>query len=478
MAGEPGRNVSALLTPSIKHSFQSESLGCSHFRSDHRLRYAYIAGAMYKGIASVDLVVRMGKNRLLGYLGTGGMRLETIEACIQEIRSRLSLEDSFGMNLLSNAIKPELEEATVELYLRQNIRRVEAAAFTYLTPALVYYRVKGLSLDSANSVQVPNHILAKVSHPELARAFMSPPPATIIQRLLEEKRITADEARLSERIPMAYDICVEADSGGHTDRGVAYVLMPVITGIRDQLMAAHRFTKRIRVGAAGGIGTPQAIAAALVLGADFVLTGSINQCSVEAGTSDLVKDMLSAANIQDTAMAPAGDMFEMGAKVQVLRKGVFFPARANQLYELYRRLDSIDQLDTKTKGMLEDRFFGRSLEAVWEETRNFYLEHAPDQLKEAERLPKRKMALIFQWYFVHSNRLAQQGVQEGKVNFQIQCGPALGAFNQWVKGSHLENWRNRHVDLMATSLMEGAAEYLQKWCALQVSNLLSGVSIP
>ena len=60
----------------------------------------------------------------------------------------------------------------------------------------------------------------------------------------------------------------------------------------------------IRVGAAGGIGAPEAAAAAFVMGADFVLTGSINQCTVEAGMSDAVKDLLLEINVQDTGYAP------------------------------------------------------------------------------------------------------------------------------------------------------------------------------
>lgn len=65
----------------------------------------------------------------------------------------------------------------------------------------------------------------------------------------------------------------------------------------------------------------------LYAGADFIITGSVNQCSVEAATSDEVKDLLQHINIQDTDYAPAGDMFEQGAKVQVLRRGVFFRSR-------------------------------------------------------------------------------------------------------------------------------------------------------
>lgn len=54
--------------------------------------------------------------------------------------------------------------------------------------------------------------------------------------------------------------------------------------------------------------------------ADFVETGSINQCTVEAGTSDMVKNMLLKLNIQDTDYVTASDMFEYGAKMQVVKK--------------------------------------------------------------------------------------------------------------------------------------------------------------
>src|SRR6185295_12181791 len=116
----------------------------------------------------------------------------------------------------------------------------------------------------------------------------------------------------------------------------------------------------IHVGAAGGIGTPQAAAAALIMGADFILTGSINQCTVEAGTSDAVKDLLQELNVQDTDYAPAGDMFEIGARIQVARRGLFFPARANKLYELYQRHGSLDEIDPKTRQQIQDRYFKRS----------------------------------------------------------------------------------------------------------------------
>lgn len=138
--------------------------------------------------------------------------------------------------------------------------------------------------------------------------------------MVQAGQITQEQAKRLAQVAMADDLCLEADSGGHTDGGVAYVLMPAITRLRDDMMKKYEYKKKVRVGAAGGIGTPEAAAAAFMLGADFIVTGSINQCTVEAGTSNNAKDMLEQINIQDTTYAPAGDMFELGAKVQVLKK--------------------------------------------------------------------------------------------------------------------------------------------------------------
>jgi trans-AT polyketide synthase/acyltransferase/oxidoreductase domain-containing protein len=230
-----------------------------------------------------------------------------------------------------------------------------------------------------------------------------------------------------------------------------------IIRLRDKINEKFKYQKKIRIGAAGGIGTPEAAAAAFILKADFIVTGSINQCTVEAGTSDLVKDMLEDINVQDTTYAPAGDMFEMGSKVQVLKLGVLFPSRANKLYDLYRNNDSLDSLDEKTKKQLQEKYFRKSFDEIYNDITSYY------PSKEIERMnknPKYKMALIFRWYFGESTRQALYGNEDRKVDFQIHCGPALGAFNQWVKGTEYESWRNRHVDEIAIQLMEATASLL------------------
>jgi trans-AT polyketide synthase/acyltransferase/oxidoreductase domain-containing protein len=275
--------------------------------------------------------------------------------------------------------------------------------------------------------------------------------------LLESKRITAEEAELSDKIPMAEDLCVEADSGGHTDQRSPYGIMPAIMKLRDEYMSECNYSKRVRVGAAGGIGTPEAACAAFILGADFIVTGSINQCTVEAGTSNTVKDMLQEMNVQDTDYAPAGDMFEVGARVQVLKKGLFFPARANKLYNLYQQHNSLDEIDEKTRRQLQSSYFKRSFDEIYQDLLKLF----PFERDRAEKNPKYKMAFIFKTYFYRATELAISGSEEQKVDYQVYTGPALGAFNQWVKGTELQDWRNRHVDLIAEKLMQSTAELMR-----------------
>lgn len=450
-----------------------EHLGNAEFKRDYGISYAYLAGAMYKGIASKEMVVKLGKAGFLGYLGTGGLRLSRIESDIQYIQTHLNRSEPYGMNLLCNLIKPSFEEETVALFLQYGIKNIEAAAYMQITPALVHFRLKGLCLDPQGNIILPHRVIAKVSRPEVAEVFMSPAPSNIVKKLIADGRLTAEEARLGEEIPLSHDICLESDSGGHTDQRIALTLIPSILSLRKKIMSKYHYKKVPRIGAAGGIGTPEAAAAVFVMGADFILTGSINQCTVEAGTSDSVKDLLQDIDIQDTTYAPAGDMFELGAKVQVLRKGLLFPARANKLYDLYCHYNSLDEIDQKTKTQIQERYFRRSFQEVWEETKAYYLKEKPDEIEKAEKNPKHKMSLIFRWYFIHTTRLAMKGNVEQQVDYQVHCGSSLGAFNQWVKGTPLENWRNRHVDEIAKKLMQETADLLnQRFKSLSPSNLL------
>ncbi|MDB2407960.1 PfaD family polyunsaturated fatty acid/polyketide biosynthesis protein [Jannaschia sp.] len=439
-----------------------ETLGSAAFRADYGLTQAYMAGAMVKGISSAAMVIRMARAGRLAVYGTGGQPEEEIDARLTEIAAAVPEGAAWGVNMLSAHGDVEHETAFVARLLRHGVRIVEASAFMEVTDALVEFRLSDLDADAQGRPIARSRIIAKISRPEVAAAFLAPPDPAVVDRLLQAGRITPEAAALAPQLPVASDVTVEADSGGHTDMGVTSTLLPAIAGLRDRLQAQHRFAQPVRVGSAGGIGTPEAAACAFLLGADYIVTGSINQCTVEASTSDAVKDVLAKLGVQDTAYAPAGDMFEMGAKVQVLRKGVFFPARASRLYDLWRNHGALDELPSEVRADIQTKYLGRSFDDVFEETRAHYLRADPSVAARAERDPKLRMALIFRWYFVRSMRLALTGDTAHRVDWQVYCGPALGAFNQWAAGGPFDNWRTRHVDDLADALMEGAARYLER----------------
>ena len=67
------------------------------------------------------------------------------------------------------------------------------------------------------------------------------------------------------------------------------------------------------------------------------------------------------------------------------------------------------------------------------------------------------MALVFRWYLGLSSRWANSGESDRQADFQVWCGPAMGAFNEWVRGSALEKPENRRVAAVARNLLHGAA---------------------
>ena len=193
------------------------------------------------------------------------------------------------------------------------------------------------------------------------------------------------------------------------------------------------------------------------MGAAYVVTGSVNQGCVESGTSDAVRTMLAQAQQADVAMAPAADMFEMGVKVQVLKRGTLFAMRAARLYEIYRGNESLDTIAPNERATLEKTIFRATLDQVWAETRAFFERRDPSQIARAERDPKHKMALAFRWYLGQSSHWATSGDPSRAVDYQVWCGPAMAAFNQWVKGSFLDEPRNRRVVTVALNIMYWAA---------------------
>jgi trans-AT polyketide synthase, acyltransferase and oxidoreductase domains len=434
-----------------------EQLGDPQFRARHGVKFACMSGAMANGIGSVEIVEAMARAGFLGVFGSAGLPPAAIERALDRIERSLGGQLPFGMNLIHSPGEPDLERAVVDLYLKRGVRLVEASAFLNLTLPVVHYRVAGITRDGSGRVIAPNRIIAKVSRVEVASKFLAPPPPQFLRELVASRQLTPDEAEMASTIPMAEDVTAEADSGGHTDNQPAIVLLPTMLTLLAQMQTRHSYKIPPRIGAAGGISTPWSAAAALAMGAAYLVTGSVNQSCVEAGTSPAVRRMLAQAQQADIAMAPAADMFEMGVKVQVLKRGTLFAMRATKLYELYRSHESLDKLSDAERANLEKTIFRAPIAEIWQQTQDFFAERDPSRIERALRDPKQKMALVFRWYLGMSSQWANQGDPGRTVDYQIWCGPAMAAFNDWVRGTFLEDPDNRRVATVALNILYGAA---------------------
>lgn len=434
-----------------------EWLGCRSFGEVHGVRFPYVSGAMANGIATTTLVIAMAEAGFLGFFGAAGLQRSRVEAAVDELQARLGDRVPWGCNLINSPHEPALEASVADLYIQRGVKRVSAAAYMALTPAIVRFALSGIRQDDAGRIHRERFVFAKISRPEVARRFLEPAPQSILDGLVASGQLTAEEARLGAQVPVAEDIIVESDSGGHTDNRPLSALFPTILSLRDEIARVRGYDRPIRVGAAGGLGTPAAVAAAFSLGAAFVLTGSVNQACIESGLDAGGREMLAGAGIADVIMAPAADMFEMGVEVQVLRRGTMFAVRAKTLYSLYHAYPSLDAIPDAERQKVETQMLKSTFEEAWQSTRTFWMGRDPKEITKAEADPKHKMALVFRSYLGQSSRWAIAGDPERRADYQIWCGPAMGAFNQWATDSFLADPAQRTVVQVARNLMEGAA---------------------
>jgi len=449
-----------------------ESLGDPAFCATYGTRYALYGGAMANAIASVEMVVALGKAGMLGSFGSAGLGTERIEDAIKQVQAALP-NGPYAFNLINNPFEPLMEQRAADLFARYHVPVVEASAYLGITLGLVHYRAAGLSRAADGSVTIRHHIIAKLSRKEVAKRFLSPAPQDLLDQLVTEGKITAAQAEMAALVPMADDITVEADSGGHTDNRPLVGLLPTMIALRDELQAQFHYPVPVRIGAAGGISTPQAALAAFMMGAAYVVTGSVNQACVEAGASAHTKALLAQAEMPDVAMAPAADMFEMGVRVQVLKRGTLFAMRASKLYELYSRFNAWEEIPLEERTRLESTVFKRTFDEIWTDTVQFFRERDPRMVERGEKDARQKMALVFRWYLGMSSRWSNRGEPGREMDYQIWCGPSMGSFNDWTRGTYLAEPANRRVADVGLQILTGAA-YLARLRALA----LQGVHLP
>jgi len=472
--GREYEGVAAADIYAILPGIYPEWLGDASFTARHGCRFPYVVGEMARGIATPAMVIAGVQAGLAAFYGSAGLQPETIAGGLAEIEAGLGPNaPAWGANLIHTPQLADYETKVVDLFLVHGVARVSASAFMNLSPEVVRYSAAGLSRRPDGTISRATHVFAKVSRAEVAHQFMAPAPEKILRSLVAEGRLTEQQATLAATVPIACDITAEADSGGHTDNRPAGTLFSSLCEARRTIATKHGINAAtIRIGLAGGIATPQSVAAAFQMGAAYVLTGSVNQSAVTSGLSLAGREALAKAGPADVAMAPAADMFEQGVKVQVLKRGTLFAMRGLKMYEIYRSGKSLDVLSDDDVKWIED-VMGESLETAWAEVVSFMTARNPRELERAIADPKKKMALIFRRYLFMGAQWARKGTEGRRADYQIWCGPAMGAFNEWVAGSFLEPLQNRTVRQIAWNLMEGAT------CITRAAQLRSlGVAVP
>ncbi|MBK8199729.1 MAG: PfaD family polyunsaturated fatty acid/polyketide biosynthesis protein [Acidobacteria bacterium] len=451
-----------------------EWLGDRALLDQHPARFCYAVGEMARGIATPRMVVEAVRAGCIGFYGSAGLPIAEIRQGIGEIRSGIGAGDqAWGANLIHSPQEPGQEAAIVDLFLAEGVRRVSASAFMRLTPDVVRYTAIGLTRGADGAVKRSNHLFAKVSRAEVAEPFMAPAPEKILRELVAAGKITEAQADIASQVPVAAEITAESDSGGHTDNRAAAPLFNSISAARTRAAARHGFDENaIRIGLAGGIATPAGVAAAFQMGAAYVLTGSVNQSAVESGLSEAGRKLLAKAGPADVAMAPAADMFEQGVEVQVLKRGTLFAMRGRKFHGFYRSGQSYETLGETDRKWIDD-VLGEPFEAAWSETKSYIQRVNPAEARKAETDGNKRLALVARRYLFQGAQWAREGEPKRTADYQIWCGPAMGAFNEWVAGTPLEPVENRSVRQIALNLLEGAARITR---AAQLRSF--GIAVP
>jgi trans-AT polyketide synthase/acyltransferase/oxidoreductase domain-containing protein len=275
-------------------------------------------------------------------------------------------------------------------------------------------------------------------------AFLRPPPGELVEQLLRTGQLTSAEARDARRLPVATDIYVQPEPDGGPAAGL---LLPVLRAVRDASHSRDGHAEPVPVGV-GGIGTPEEIATAVLLGADFLVTGTINACTPQARTSEAVKGLLAEVTMDDTVLAPSAELFRLGGREHLVRRATLFPARAAHLYRLYLARTPLSQLSPETRQVLESDYFGEPLDRVLSS------EHGQE--------PQPGIAELLARYFGLGARAASRGQLEQQLNWHIPCGPEMGAFNLAAGKLGLAGWHERDVAVVAERLSAAGAQMLDR----------------
>lgn len=465
----PGKTMTNMVT-AIKSEMESEietaeqadkitkvnGLGSLSFKKEYHTELAYAVGGIRDGISSGPMLKKLADSNILGYLGTKGLDIHETNRLLEDALNMVGLE-KIGVHVSCDVLKPEYSNQQLKLMIDKDIRRLQLSGYQRPDEWIYEYRIRNIRYSEKHKVVSPYKLLVCVNNLKAAEEFLKPIDKDYIKKMIELNKLTQIEAEMVAALPVCDDICI--DNTGIGAGGFGWISS--IKKLIDRICTPHSLKKRVRVGICGGIGNPQMLAMAFFAGADFVMTGTINQCTVEAETSTHVKDLLQAAKENDFAFVPADDLFEFGEKMSVLKRGTLYPTRAQKVYDIYSKYASVDEISETDTKLLTEKYFGIGLQEMYQRIMGIVSETERILISEQS---KYKLGLIMKGYLQACFHQAQAGEKATEINYGIAVECDMADINRWLQGTDIEHWNRRSIDIIAKRIMEEGEEYLKDTC--------------
>lgn len=253
-----------------------------------------------------DVVVEASKSGAIGILGAVGFTPEQLKTELDWIDRHIG-DKPYGVDVVMPQKDPWADQDDLEVLQKKLKSLIPPETVEFAKKVLADAGVPELPADAVHegdylirstAATAREHIRIALERPNvkvIANA-LGAPPADVTKMIKESGRLLAglcgapDQAKAHAEAGVDIIIAQGTEGGGHTGEIGSMVLWPEVV----------EAVYPIPVLAAGGIGTGAQIAAALMLGAQGVWTGSIWLTTVESDLTDDQRELLVAARSRDT----------------------------------------------------------------------------------------------------------------------------------------------------------------------------------
>ncbi|PYY72499.1 monooxygenase [Pseudomonas jessenii] len=253
-----------------------------------------------------DVVVEASKSGAFGVLGAVGFTPDQLKTQLDWIDQHIG-DKPYGVDVVMPQKDAWADEADLDALQKKLKSMIPPEAIAFAKKILADAGVPELPEDAVHegdylirstAATAREHVRLALERPNvrlIANALGAPPP-DVTKMIKDSGRLlaglcgSADQARSHAAAGVDIIIAQGTEGGGHTGEIGSMVLWPeVIEAVSP-----------IPVLAAGGVGTGAQIAAALMLGAQGVWTGSLWLTSIESDLTEEQRELLLAASSRDT----------------------------------------------------------------------------------------------------------------------------------------------------------------------------------